>query len=69
MKGKSMPKQEIEILISADGDQMEIQAFNFQGKGCKGLVEAFQCGTVLKSGPTSDYYRPEAQKKTLSQGK
>ena len=62
-------RQEIEILISEDGDEMEVHAHHFHGKGCKALVEAFQCGEVLQAGPTSDFHKPEVEKKKLTQGR
>ena len=63
-----MKPKEIKILISADGETMEVTAHNFKGKGCEALVNAFRFGRVTDSGPTSEYYQQEKQLKPLTQG-
>ena len=60
--------KEIEVLISADGESMEVIAHGFQGKGCEALVNAFRSGHVTESGPTAEYYQSEKQQKTVQQG-
>ncbi len=61
-------RKRIEILISEDGEKMEVTAHNFKGKGCEALVNAFKFGQVIESGPTSEYYQQENQPKPLTQG-
>jgi hypothetical protein len=60
--------QEIEILISADGETMEVRAHGFQGKGCEALVNAFRFGQVTESGRTAEYYQQATDEKHLTQG-
>jgi hypothetical protein len=61
-------QQEIEILISADGETMEVRAHGFQGKGCEALVNAFRFGQVTESGRTAEYYKQATADKHLTQG-
>jgi Protein of unknown function (DUF2997) len=61
-------RKEIEILISEDGETMEVTAHNFKGKGCEALVNAFRFGQVTESGPTPEYYQQENQTKPVTQG-
>ena len=61
-------QQEIEILISADGETMEVRAHGFQGKGCEALVNAFKFGQVTESGRTAEYYQQASEHKHLTQG-
>jgi hypothetical protein len=60
-------REEIEILISEDGDDMQVRAHNFHGNGCKALVEAFQFGKVTKAGPTGDYHKSQSAQKPIPQ--
>lgn len=57
--------KEIEILISQDGETMEVIAHGFQGKGCEALVNAFKFGEVTASGPTEEYYQQEEKQRKL----
>jgi hypothetical protein len=60
--------KEIEILISADGETMQVRAHGFQGQGCEALVNAFKFGKVIESGPTAEYYQQESEHEVLKEG-
>ena len=60
--------KELEILISEDGETMHVIAHNFQGRGCKAVVDAFRFGKVVESSPTSEYFQREDQQNELKQG-
>ena len=58
----------IEVLISENGDTMEVTAHGFKGKGCEALVNAFRFGQVTESGRTAEYYQREDEQQQLKQG-
>ena len=63
----SKPKK-IEILISENGDQMQVIAHNFQGQGCQAVADAFRFGNVVECAPTAEFYETSDQNNSQTQG-